>query len=216
MAKKVFKYDDLIQHIGEDFTWRRKELHIVKTFIPNDEGPKKNAALRFAVPILYAHWEGFVKKSCELYLEYVSTRYLKLCELKPQFITLALHKKIENTDIKHIESKTKTVEFLLDDIEKKLTIPTKNIIQTKSNLRYDILEEILYIICIDRSLFVHHRELINYLVDSRNNIAHGNYLRVNFDAYIAMHNEIQVVMETLKNEIENCALLGAYKRLKQN
>jgi hypothetical protein len=70
-------YKMIADFVGVDYAWRRKELKLIKDQIPNKNSPKQNAALRFSVPILYAHWEGFVKKSCELYLEYVAKKYLK-------------------------------------------------------------------------------------------------------------------------------------------
>lgn len=135
MARKVYTFDNLCNLIDGDYAWRRKELQIIKEQIPNNPGPKQNAALRFSVPILYAHWEGFVKKSCELYLEFVANKYLKHSELKPQFIALSLTKKLGNLEIKNLEEKTRTIKFLIDEIEKNSNILTKNVIQTRSNLK---------------------------------------------------------------------------------
>ena len=103
--------------------------------------PKQNAALRFSVPILYAHWEGFVKKSTEVYLEYVAKKYLKHNELKPQFIALSLSKKLGQLEIKNLEEKSKTVEFLINEFDKSSNILTKNVIQTKSNLKYYVFRK---------------------------------------------------------------------------
>ncbi len=211
MARTPYSYNQLIYLIGNDYAWRRKELKLIKDQIPSKSSPKQNAALRFSVPILYAHWEGFVKKSCELYLEFVAKKYLKHNELKPQFVALSLSKKLGDLDIKHIEQKTKIVEFLISEIDKNSNMQTKNVIQTKSNLRYSVLEEILFIIGIDESKFSHKRSLINDLVDARNHIAHGDYLRVEYDAYHLMHDDVQILMEQLKTEIENTATLEEYK-----
>jgi len=211
MARKPYTYNQLIDFVGVDFAWRRKELKLIRDQIPSKNSPKQNAALRFSVPILYAHWEGFVKKSCELYLEYVAKKYLKHNELKPQFIALSLTKRLGNLEIKNIKGKTKTVEFLLNEIDKNSNVLTKNVIQTRSNLKYHVLTEILFIIGIDEGKFAHKKSLINDLVDSRNNIAHGDYLRVDFDTYNLMHEDTQELMKILKTEIENAALLENYK-----
>jgi hypothetical protein len=211
MGRKAYTYDDLIHLIGEDYAWRRKELKLIKDQIPNNSCPKQSAALRFSVPILYAHWEGFVKKSCELYLEYVAKKYLKHSELKPQFIALSLSKKLGNLEIRNLEEKTKTVEFLINEINNNSNILTKNVIQTRSNLRYSVLEEILFVIGINESKFAHKKSLINDLVDSRNNIAHGDYLRVELETYKLMHQDTQTLMELLKTEIENAALMEEFK-----
>lgn len=214
MARKTYTYEQLINLIGEDYAWRRKELKIINDQVPNKPSPKQNASLRFSVPILYAHWEGFVKKSAEIYLEYVAKKHLKHNELKPQFIALSLSKKLGNLEIKNIEEKTKTVEFLINEFDKNSNILTTNVIQTKSNLKYHIFKEILYIIGIEESKFSCYQSLINDLVDARNNIAHGDYLRVDFNTYQIMFNEVQEVMKSLKTEIENSALSEEYKQKK--
>jgi hypothetical protein len=212
MAKKVFSFDDLTSLIGEDYSWRRKELKIIKNQIPSTNSPLQNASLRFAVPILYAHWEGFAKKSCEYYLEFISNKYLKHNELKPQFVALSLTKKIGRLEIRNIEEKTKAVELLLNDLNCKSNIPTQNIIQTKSNLRFEIFEDIIFILGLDPTKFAPYKGLINDLVDARNFIAHGNYLRVELPTYESMHVDIQLVMELLKTELENSAITEAFKK----
>ena len=213
MARKTYTYDQMLNLIGEDYAWRRKELKIINDYVPNNNSPKQNATLRFSIPILYAHWEGFVKKSTEIYLEYVAKKYLKHSELKPQFIALSLSKKLGNLEIKNLEEKSKTIEFLINESEKSSNILTTNVIQTKSNLRYNIFKEILFIIGIEESKFSNYKSLINDLVDARNNIAHGDYLKVDYNTYQIMFKEVQDVMTSLKTEIENAALAEEYKKI---
>lgn len=211
MARKVYTFDQLTSLIGEDYAWRRKELKIISEQIPNIPGPKQSAALRFSVPILYAHWEGFVKTATEIYLQFVSKKFLKHNELKPQFIALSLSKKFARLEIKNLEEKARTVEFLIKEFKNKSDILTTNVIQTKSNLKYSIFQEILFITGIDESKFLQYKSLINDLVDTRNNIAHGEYLKVNFDTFKLLYEQVQEVMEALKTEIENAALSEDYK-----
>ena len=45
------------------------------------------------------------------------------------------------------------MKFLINEFDKKSNIKTVNVIQTKSNLRFKVLEEILFIIGIDKSEF---------------------------------------------------------------
>ncbi len=211
MARKTYTYDQLTNLIGEDYAWRRKELKIINDYVSDKPSPKQNASLRFSIPILYAHWEGFVKKATEVYLEYVAKKYLKHNELKPQFVALSLSKKLGSLEIKNIEEKSKTVDFLINELDKNSNILTSNVIQTKSNLKYNVFKEILFIIGIDESKFSHYSSLINDLVESRNNIAHGDYLRVDYSTYKSMFEEIQKVMLELKTEIENSAFSEEFK-----
>lgn len=214
MARKTYTFDQLTNLISEDYAWRRKELKLINDQVSDKPSPIQSAALRFSVPILYAHWEGFVKKSTEIYLEYVAKKYLKHNELKPQFIALSLSKKLGNLEIKNLEEKSKTVEFLIKEFDKNSNILTSNVIQTRSNLKYHIFKEILFIVGIDESKFSGYESLINDLVDARNNIAHGDFLKVDFNTYQIMFAEIQEVMASLKTEIENSALSEEYKMKK--
>ncbi|WP_219238112.1 MAE_28990/MAE_18760 family HEPN-like nuclease [Stakelama flava] len=49
-------------------------------------GQKSKAFTRAGVGLLYAHWEGFVKRSAELYVEYISNRGLKYKNLTTCFV----------------------------------------------------------------------------------------------------------------------------------
>ncbi len=213
MARRVYSFDALTDKISEDLSWRRKELQLIKEQIPSVSSPKQSASLRSSVPILYAHWEGFTKKCCELYLEYVAGKYIKHNELKPQFVALSLTKKLGKLEIKNLEEKTKTVELLINEMDKNSNIQTKNIIQTRSNLRYSVFQEIMFSIDLDESIFLTYSTLIDDLVDARNNIAHGQYLRVDYQTYLTMHSDTQTLMETLKTEVENSALQENFRRL---
>ena len=64
---------------------------------------------------------------------------------------------------------------------------------------------------IDEAIFSSKKSLINDLVDARNNIAHGDYLRVELSTYQLMHDDTQLLMEKVKTEIENSALMELYK-----
>lgn len=213
MARRTYTFDQLTHSIDSDFSWRRKELKIIKDQIPESSSPKQNAALRFSVPILYAHWEGFAKKACELYLEFVAHKFLKHQELQPQFVALSLSNKLGGLEIKNIEEKTKTIELLMKEIDKNSNILTKNVIQTRSNLKYHVFKEILFVIGLDEKKFAHFKSLINDLVDARNNIAHGDYLKVELATYKVMHEDVQSLMSILKTEIENAALTENYKKI---
>ena len=211
MSKKNYNLDDLSILLDEEISWRRKELSIIKNYIPFESNPKQNAALRFNVPILYAHFEGFVKQATEMYLNYVACKTLKHSELQSQFVTLSLTKKLGLLEIKNIEDKTKIIDFILNENDSRSNILTKNVIQTKSNLKFNVLKEVLFTIGIEVSKFENYKQLVNDLVEARNFIAHGDYLKIDYKTYINMFDDIQKLMIELKIEIENSALLENYK-----
>jgi hypothetical protein len=51
----------------------------------------------------------------------------------------------------------------------------------------------------------------NKLLAKRNYIAHGNELDVDVDDYLRLHDEIMILMNRLRNQIENAAVAGEYR-----
>lgn len=211
MSKKTFSFDTLSDKIIHEFSWRRKELTLLKSKIPLSENPLQSAMIRATLPLLYAHWEGFVKVSLSHYLEFVSYQGLKHHELKTQFIALSLQNKIGALKENSIQSKTQIIDFIISSFEKRSKIPTKNIINTKSNLKYDVLDEILFIMDLKDHYFENKKDLINDLVNERNYIAHGEHKLIDYNTFIEFFNDTIKLMEYLKTKIENSAVIESYK-----
>lgn len=211
MAKNLFTYDGLSKKLYEEFSWRRKELTLLKSKIPLEKNSLQNAMLRSSLPLLYAHWEGFVKLTMSYYLEFVSNKHLKHNELKSTFIALSLQNKLGDLNNSNIENRTKIIEFLFNDIDRQSNIPKKNIINTKSNLKFDVLKEILFILDLSDSHIDSKKELINDLVTQRNHIAHGEQQLIDYETYENFFNDIIALMDYLKTSIENNAVQEKYK-----
>jgi hypothetical protein len=211
MAKNLFTYDGLSKKLYDEFSWRRKELTLLKSKIPKERNSLQSAMLRSSLPLLYAHWEGFVKLTMSYYLEFVSKKYLKHNELKSTFIALSLQNKIGDLNNSSIENRTKIIDFIFNDIDKQSNIPKKNIINTKSNLKFEVLKEILFILDLDDPHIDSKKELINDLVIERNHIAHGEQQLVDYETYENIFNDIIALMDYLKTAIENNAIQEKYK-----
>lgn len=210
MGRRIINYYDLSVKLDQELSWRRKELTIVKNQIPIQESPIQSAKLRSAVPLLYAHWEGFVKKCTSNYLKFVSNQFEKHKNLKHQFIALSLSKKLGNLDVRSIKSKTKIIDFIVSQYEKSSNIPDKGVINTKSNLTYSVFEEIMFTLDLDSKHMIGKKDLVDDLVELRNYIAHGEYMRVDLPTYLEFHSDILDLMYILKNEIENSSVLKKY------
>ena len=70
----------------------KKELFSLQAMIfsPGLSPSKKNALLRSAVAMIYAHWEGFINLCATSYVQYVAMQRLKHDELAPNFLALAI------------------------------------------------------------------------------------------------------------------------------
>lgn len=212
MSRAVITKEDLAESIDKELSWRKKELEVFKLSVPTDDSPKQKALLRCAIPIIYAHWEGFVKTSCELYLEYVSSKKETLKTLKPQFVAIALRQSIQAQEINRITERTNAVEFIINNLDLPSDLPTKNVIKTKSNLKFDVFKDICHILCIRIDEFEKKEATINELVDTRNTIAHGNYLKVNYKMFCDFYNDTILLLETLRTELENATALDNHRR----
>lgn len=212
MSRGVYTIEELVDGIDKELSWRKKELKVFKDSISSENSPKQKTLLRCAIPILYAHWEGFVKTSCELYLEYVSNKNEILKKLKPQFVAIALRNNIQAQEINKISERTKAVEYIINNLELTVKIPIKNIIKTKSNLKYNIFKDICYILCIPIENFEKQEAMIDELVDLRNNIAHGNYLKVDYKLFCDFYRDTIFLLDSLRTEIENASVLNHHMK----
>ena len=211
MASRIQTYDNLSDKIYGELSWRRKELTLIKSKIPVEKNSLQAAMIRASIPLLYAHWEGFVKLTMSYYLEYVSNKYLKNNELKTQFVALSLQSKLGDLSNSNFENRTKIIDFIFNEINKQSNIPKKNIINTKSNLRFDVLKEILFVLDLQDSHIDNQKDLINDLVDERNYIAHGEHKLIDFSTFENFFYDTISLMEYLKTTIENNAIQENYK-----
>tara|TARA_R110000868_G_scaffold407878_1_gene689760 strand:- start:506 stop:1162 length:657 start_codon:yes stop_codon:yes gene_type:complete len=212
MGRNLFTFDSLTDKVVADFSWRRKELTLIKNKIPRDKNSLQSALIRATIPLLYAHWEGFVKVNMSYYLEYVSNKYLKNSELKTSFIALSLQNKLGDLNNSSFSNRTKIIDFIFEDIEKQSKIPKKNIINTKSNLSFNVLQEILFILDLEDSHIDSQKELINDLVNERNYIAHGEHTLIDYETFENFYDDIIALMEYLRTIIENNAIQEKYKK----
>lgn len=212
MGRNLFTFDSLTDKVVADFSWRRKELTLIKNKIPKEKNSLQSAMIRATIPLLYAHWEGFVKVTMSYYLEFVSNKYLKNSELKTSFVALSLQNKLGDLNNSTFINRTKIIDFIFNDIEKQSKIPKKNIINTKSNLKFDVLQEILFILDLEDNHIESQKDLVNDLVNERNFIAHGEHTLIDFETFENFYNDTIALMEYIRTIIENNANQEKYKK----
>jgi deoxyadenosine/deoxycytidine kinase len=164
--------------------------------------------------MLYAHWEGFIKSSSNAYLEFVSWQKLPNKELTYNFIALSARRILQDASLStKMKSHIAVTEFFLEKMENKSSIPTKNVINTKSNLTSSVLREITEILDFDYSFYAPKEKLIDdKLVNSRNNIAHGNYLQVDQKEFSELYEQVLEMMAYFSAQIDNAATLKIYSK----
>jgi len=115
---KLRTISDIQNHLNDEFGWRIQEIDNLKKVIPRVDSIQTRSLLRAGVPILYAHWEGFVKKSSEAYLNFVAHQGLSYRELKTCFILFGLKTEIEQlVETKKITPNIQVANFFLEQLD---------------------------------------------------------------------------------------------------
>jgi len=208
--------DELIDRVGKDLIWRRKELSELKGLVQETQGQiRSRVIIRSAVALLYAHWEGFVKKSSSYYLEFVSSHRLPYGKLASNFVALTLKAKFnELAASEKISGANLLADFFCTSLNKQSNVPFKGAVDTKSNLSSKVLQDILSALGIPQNNFLTRMNFIDSnLVNPRNHIAHGEEFDLSVTEYIELHDAVMSLLETYRNEVENAAVLRSFERV---
>lgn len=207
---------DLQQRIDDDFIWRRRELFNIRAAIQDsqDSAPKQAALLRAGVALLYAHWEGFIKRCGVCYLEFVSNQGKRAAELTPNFIAVKFKTRLsEAAKSKKASATHELVDFFCTRLEHRLKIPHKGVIDTQSNLSSAVLREIVWALGLDMGPYETKKHLIDSrLVDRRNHIAHGDTLDISVPDFVTLHEEVMLLMEEFRTQVQNAAATDHFLR----
>ncbi len=91
-------------------------------------------------------------------------------------------------------------------------MPRQGLVNTRSNLRFSVLSEILQSVGLDPAEFSTRSNLIDRsLCDARNEIAHGRERFPAPEAFDGLHDSVIVMMETLRHRILEAVRLETYK-----
>lgn len=207
--------ESLSDKLDYEISWRRLELTNLKFNVENVDGNKLNTNLRSSLVLLYAHWEGFVKKILTYYLEHVSRQKLQNNQLKHNFFALEIYTDLKAlTETKKNILHTKIVDSIIDNISKESEIPFKNKINTQGNLNSELFKELMFTVGLDTSAYETYFLLIDErLLGTRNKIAHGEalqQLQLTKDSYLELHQIVTEIMETLKEQIIDAAINKLY------
>lgn len=211
---KIRSILDLQDFLDKDFGWRLKEIAELKASVQNSGSIAQSTIIRAGIPLLYAHWEGFVKNAANAYIEFVSRKSLPLEKLSTNFIFLGLRKHLKGfSDRIAIHRGIEIVNFIkfrpLDQPELKFD----GAITARSNLNSEVFKEIALTIGIDLDKYQSWYNWIDFtLLQRRNNIAHGLFLGVDFRSYITLSDEVIDILRKFKTDIENSASTDKFLR----
>jgi hypothetical protein len=205
----------IIDYLDGDLIWRKKELTQFKFLLDASGGrlDRRDALLRAGLTLLYAHWEGFVKSAARGYLAFLAYQRLKYRELAPNFIALSARTLLRGASASDkIKLHLEVTEFFLHGLDAVCEIPVRDGITTRANLSFRVLKEILDTLGLDVRPYETKKTLIDEaLLESRNTIAHGDYLAVTPDRWEELHREVIGMMGILRTAIGNAVVLSQYR-----
>lgn len=211
--------DDFENLLVDDWLWRKREISDLILIAEQSENP---VIYKSFLLLLYAHWEGYIKKSCKAYLYYISKSDLKFCDLTDNFKALLMKEMGKAVDASKysltIENELHFISKLqgLTDLKvsKKIKInlsneKDKSYINTQDNLSTNVLKNILKLIGLE---YKEQYDLKKSLIDlkflgNRNSIGHGNLIvdQEDFELEIntmkKLRDTIVLILETLRDEI---------------
>lgn len=211
---KMRTVSDVQDVLDKEYAWRLKEISDVRSMIRTADDVRQRTLIRAGIPLLYAHWEGFVKIASETYLNYVSNRRHKYNELKSCFIVWGLKGRLnELSQSGNAHRNSEIIEFILNEMDSRANIPHKGVIDAASNLSSSVFANIAFSIGISTDSYETKYHFIDESVlRRRNQIAHGDYLDVGAADYQDISDEVLGLLRTYKTDIENALNLDLYKR----
>jgi len=209
-------FNNLIDELYLNKEWRIEEIKKIGKAIEKSIDIKiQPSFFRSLIPMIYAHWEGFIVSSIKKYFECLNTYNFSIKDMDINYITTALEEKLENIiKSQNFDKRKKHLRILLSCLNTKIRFNNKKI-DTKSNLNFEVLMIICEKLKFDKNRFKDYKLDLNELVNIRNAIAHGDTPAFEFKEYEEIEKYI-VLIENLMldfiNEIENIIMEKKFKR----
>jgi hypothetical protein len=213
---KIRTVERLYDVLSRDLAWRKKELTSYRIAVETSRAftERRDAFLRGALAILYAHWEGYVKAAAASYLEFIASQRLRNSELSLPILAVSIRpllRRASHTD--RIRHHLEVADFLINQQGNRSTIPYKGTISARGNLSSRMLREIIETLGLDYTPFATKEALIDEaLLERRNTIAHGEYLPLSLEHYVDVSEKVLSMLEEVTTQITNAAVLGLYRR----
>ncbi|QEL57208.1 MAE_28990/MAE_18760 family HEPN-like nuclease [Chromobacterium paludis] len=211
---KIRTDEEVIDKISQELAWRRSEILTLEGVVMRER--KNIHALRATAPMLYAHWEGFVKNSCTYYLCFISCLSLSRGQLSNNLLGLVIREKIEIFSSKSTKAELfeELAKNFVDFIDEKAKLPYKDIIDTGSNLKPVVLRNIIFLLGLKYDFFESkEKTVINPILEKRNGIAHGQWVEFDWEDFLFFRSEIINLMSHLKDLLENAVVQKSYIRV---
>jgi hypothetical protein len=220
--------NELQDQLDADLAWRQQEISALYSIAQTNES---NVLIKSLLLIIYSHWEGFIKNSFKLYLDFVSKKNINITDLTENYKAIYL-RSISNKCI--MSGKKLTLQNELEFIrlhsecaneqfslgESIAGEKDSSLIDTNGNLKPDIFFNLCNIVGAPekQSVRIRSRWIDDNLVKNRHAIGHGNKVlnedAAEFDLELSDIREIKeimlAIMMSYKDDIAEYSSKGFY------
>ncbi|WP_114389833.1 MAE_28990/MAE_18760 family HEPN-like nuclease [Notoacmeibacter marinus] len=211
---KPYSEADFSAQITEDRNWRIKEISDLKLAVRRSDQGAQRVLLRALVTICYAHWEGYVRFAAKKYLEHVALRKFQYSQLGPQFFKNYFLPRLASAATYNLSVKERCalVGEILTSSDRRFSRVNQDLINTRSNLNYEIFLDICMVCNIATEPFSDESSFIDIvLLKRRNAIAHGEETLIAIDDLDEVASGTVSLMRAFGDELENHVVLQTYK-----
>ncbi len=198
------KLERFLVGVEREWNWRQRELTFFKQALASAGDYQKESMSRAGVLLLYAHWEGFIKKISQIFLDSFANEYI---DLAPKYIIVS-HLARMNESLSVKSNKFDSAYGCLDCISvgAKICASIHNIIDTESNLDSKNLKKIAAFVGVIFDQFETRLQFIDRsFVAERNAIAHGEGRKVTEEEFLELENNVTLLMNLFKSSIIDSA-----------
>jgi len=220
--------EDIRAQIEEELTWRQNEIRFFRNQLSYISSYNDKMKYRKSlIVMLYSHYEGFCKTTFLIYINAINHLSIRRCEANDYIKTISLaeaflaygnkDKKCEYfrnvlPDDEKLHLFSRQVDFvnMIDSLwEDILSIP-ESVVDTESNLKPVVLRKILFRLGFQYNCFSNYEGKIDYLLNKRNNIAHGiekeglterEYSDVERATFLIMDRIMKLIMQALSGQV---------------
>lgn len=209
---KIRSVEELEDFIAKEYAWRRKELTNLGGLVSSSKKHNQDVLMRSSIPILYAHWEGFVKRISQGMLLYLVAKGFKYKELQPSFWAYAAMEKHQGQiPSKNFDAIARLFTENQSDISTAIRVDPARYIDTKSNLNSEVLKDITRKLGLDYSRFELKENWIDEtFVGLRNSICHGERAQIDLDSFNDVYAEAIGLIDEFKNLVLNSVYEKSY------
>lgn len=219
--------EKLQDKLDRSASYRKKEISNLTLQIQIVEGDVKNALLRASVLMLYAHFEGFSKEAIKIFIKHLNAQNIPVGSLQHYLQTLFYTKKIfliKNATKKQIYNELIEDVLLRNSEYFKVNEEANGIVSTESNLNFEVLKDLLFIIGIkteefkllsepeNKSIHTKQEFIDREILGVRNAIAHGEGRIVTVDQFDEIKKFVVDYIDSLKEYIVQISETRSYIR----